>query len=244
MVADHLLLQWLYAILVPTCLGFFAFTIVNLFLPATRVRVTSAALGGMVAAVLWEISKLSFVVYVDRVTSVHSAIGIVPLFLVWVYLTWLIVLLGAIVAYVHQNYEVLLELVRLRQSAVRYPPFFLGLCLLEEVGRAYRGERPPPSSAEVAARLSVPEEWVADVSKTLVEGGVLVEAVEPDGGLVPARAPESIALSRIAEVIPLDDVPLALLEDDRGKDSRALQVFQTARRGYVDSLGSGTLADL
>lgn len=84
------LLPWLSAAV--------GFTLMYTIVPDTRVRIRDALLGGVVAAVLFEIAKGGFAFYVTRFPTyqtIYGALAAVPLFLVWIYVTWVIILLGA-----------------------------------------------------------------------------------------------------------------------------------------------------
>ncbi|MBT8406355.1 MAG: YihY family inner membrane protein, partial [Deltaproteobacteria bacterium] len=94
--------------LVPYLLMIAAFTFVYIFVPNTRVRFRSALTGGLVAGVLWEASGwgfASFVVKSAKYTAIYSGFAVIIMFMIWLYLSWLIVLVGASVAYYHQHPE-------------------------------------------------------------------------------------------------------------------------------------------
>jgi membrane protein len=77
-----------------------AFTLLYLLLPARRVPVRAACYGGLFAAVGFEIAKYGFGVYITTVPTyqtVYGALAALPLFLVWVYVSWVVVLVGAAV---------------------------------------------------------------------------------------------------------------------------------------------------
>ncbi|MBG0842685.1 MULTISPECIES: YihY family inner membrane protein [Pseudomonadaceae] len=79
-----------------------AFTLLYAAVPNTRVPLRHAVLGGLFSAVLFEVAKALFGLYVRLFPGYHliyGAFATVPLFLVWIYLSWLIVLLGAELVY-------------------------------------------------------------------------------------------------------------------------------------------------
>jgi len=78
-----------------------AFTIGYVFLPNCRVEWRDAAVGGICAAVAFELAKRGFGFYVRRIptyTAVYGAFAAAPMFLLWVYLSWFITLVGAMIA--------------------------------------------------------------------------------------------------------------------------------------------------
>jgi membrane protein len=85
---------------VALALATLAFTLLYLLMPARAVPLSSAALGGLFAALAFEAAKHGFALYVANVPTyqlVYGALATLPLFLVWIYLSWLIVLAGAAV---------------------------------------------------------------------------------------------------------------------------------------------------
>jgi len=75
-------------------------------LPNAKVQVRAALIGSLVAAVMWEISKWGFRLYVEQAvgySALYGSLGIVPLFLLWLYVTWLVILFGLEISYVSQT---------------------------------------------------------------------------------------------------------------------------------------------
>lgn len=94
--------------LVPFFLEWIAFVLIYMAMPNAKVRFGFAVIGGIVCALLFEIAKRGFAFYLlnfDSYQVVYGALATVPIFLVWIYICWLIVLLGAeIVASLHDYF--------------------------------------------------------------------------------------------------------------------------------------------
>tara|TARA_R110002072_G_scaffold100107_5_gene220390 strand:- start:14404 stop:15708 length:1305 start_codon:yes stop_codon:yes gene_type:complete len=87
------LLSWLPFLTTTT-----AFTLLYVLVPNCHVSKRHAAIGGVICAVLFELAKYGFGIYVKEMPSyenIYGAIAIVPLFLIWIYVSWIIVLFGA-----------------------------------------------------------------------------------------------------------------------------------------------------
>jgi membrane protein len=78
-----------------------ALTLLYAILPARHVPLKSALAGGLFAALAFEVAKYGFRVYIKTVPTyqiVYGALAALPLFLVWIYVVWIIVLIGAAIA--------------------------------------------------------------------------------------------------------------------------------------------------
>ena len=92
--------------LAPYLLVWIAFTFVYLFVPNTRVRVGSAAVGAFFAALAWQTTGWGFAAFIAssaRFPAIYSSFAILILLLIWLYLSWFILLLGSQVAFYIQN---------------------------------------------------------------------------------------------------------------------------------------------
>lgn len=190
--------------LISTGLLLLAYTTV----PNTRVRLRPALAGAFIAAVLWESGKRGFGQYVEYATSytrLYGSLAILPLFLIWIYLTWLIVLLGLQISYFLQfeHYRrVPAPADGPKVPAVADPA--LGAAVIGVIARAFQNGGALPVSG-IASTVRAGEEAVRAVLARLSARG-LIHAVEKDG------APEAYALARPAELIQMTEVLEASFE--------------------------------
>ncbi len=85
--------------LLPTFMVIVALTFCYMIVPNRRVRLVNAIVGGIVAGLLFALLRKGFGIYVARFPTyqtIYGAVSVVPIFLVWMYLSWAVVLLGAI----------------------------------------------------------------------------------------------------------------------------------------------------
>jgi membrane protein len=92
--------------LVPYLVLWALFTFLYIFMPNTKVKATSAALGGVLAGTLYQIFQAAYIYFqvgMSNYNAVYGSFAALPLFLVWLQASWMIVLLGAEICYAHQN---------------------------------------------------------------------------------------------------------------------------------------------
>lgn len=170
--------------------------IVYKLIPQAHVKWSSAVVGSLVGAVLWEIGKALFAVYVSKFTGYgkwYGNIGLVPLFMFWIYYTWQFILIGLEVAYVHQNYAVLARSLAYRHESettfadVRWV-LPLGVLLFRhfEEGKSL-------VAADTADILNLPPNVGEELLRALNKAG-LIHQVEDERGeaYTLARPPEKI----------------------------------------------------
>ncbi len=215
------------------------FTALYLFVPSTRVRLYAAATGGVVAGIAWELAKMLYTFAVARFFRYHAVYGsvaAVPIFLLWMFVSWTLVLFGARVSFVVQHARVLL-----RGHAATSTPLgreLLAARALLEVALAYRDGAPPPDPGEVAVRLETFGEPVREVLGALRLKQIVAEV--SGGGLVPARPLETITLGDVRRAISGD--PPA----PTGTSSEAVVsgILSDAERAAAEALGEWSYAQL
>ena len=92
--------------LLPYSLIWFAFTLLYMVMPNTRISFKSAFLGGFIAGVVFQIVQFGYVHFqigVSKYNAIYGSFAALPLFLIWLQTSWIVVLLGAEIAYASQN---------------------------------------------------------------------------------------------------------------------------------------------
>ncbi|MDQ2994441.1 MAG: YihY family inner membrane protein [Pseudomonadota bacterium] len=90
----------------PYLLTWLGFTILYATLPNCKVRIPHALIGGLVATVFFEMAKRGFTYYISNFPTyqlLYGALAAIPIFFVWVYLSWVVVLIGAVVTHIVGN---------------------------------------------------------------------------------------------------------------------------------------------
>jgi membrane protein len=188
--------------LVPYVTLWGAFTFFYLFIPNTRVRLRSAIVGALVAAILWQTIGWGFATFVassTRYYAIYSSFAILLLFLLWLYVGWLIVLLGAQVSHAHQHIRFYYgDRENLARSPAGREKLALQLMLL--VGRNFYHGRSPMSITELASRLQLPAALVKDFLEMFQQSRLVLPLADEET-FVLGRAPETIRIKEILDCV-------------------------------------------
>ena len=233
---------WLLAAankLAPPVVGIVLLAALYKLMPNTTVRYRAAVAGALVAVPLWLLAKWALGLYVSGVVvrgSLYGVLGLLPLFLLWLNLSWLIFLFGAELAATAANLERMTS-AELAESILLGPWDLVAAAVA--VGRAYLRGAGAARLEEVATALNLPTPSVRKLLERLRSAGLVLRAEDE-------RA-EAFVLARPAEDIELGEL---LQLGDRQGSGRAggyhpsiAKALERARRRQREALGSMTLAD-
>lgn len=218
------------------------FTFIYAFIPNTKVEIRAAAVGGVVAGVLWSASGVLFaaiVVHSSRTMAIYAGFAIVIVGLMWLYLSWLILLLGVQLAFYLQHPQFL----RPGHGDIRLTSGLkerLALSLMYLVGKDFRITGPTWTLQRLAESLEVPGTALGPVVACLERRGLLVATEEEI--LMPGRDLGSIGLAEILEAVRNDG------EGPRMPLGRSIEPAEAAAReaeaAINASMNGRTLKDL
>jgi membrane protein len=179
--------------------GVFAF--LYWFMPNTKVRLGSALAGGVAGGLLWAtlgVLVATFIVNSARTMSVYGGFAIAIIALIWLYLNWLVLLVGAQLAYYHQN-PAYLRIGRRepRLSSGMRERLALNIMLL--VGQAFRESEKSITIANISDMLGIPSITLEPIVAALEENGILTSTENEE--LLPGRDTAKIALRDVLAVV-------------------------------------------
>jgi membrane protein len=203
-----------------------AFTFVYTFIPNTRVRLGSALVGGLVAALLWQTVGWGFAVFVTSSTRyyvIYSSFAILLLFLLWLHVGWMIVLLGAQVAYAHQHihfyqreHDLLAQSTSGREK--------LALQLLVLIGRNFYQGLDPINVLELSNRMRLPAGVIKELLQMLTQTRVLISLADEES-FVLGRDPQSISIKEILDSVRNGGKKANLLSDGNQEESQVNELY-------------------
>lgn len=236
--------------LTPYVLVTVVFTLLYMLVPNTKVRLGPALTGAIVASIAWNVAGwafASFVVTSARYALIYSAFASLVVFMFWMYVGWLIVLVGASIAFYQQNPAYLTREPVFRLSIAAREKLALTIAVL--VARAFERGDAPWTAQRIARAVHLPLPPVERVVMFLLDAGLLVEAATEPPGLLPARPLDRISVDEFLNVVrngaegraTLDVRAHRLPGDQIEIVDRLMARLDAARREALDGL---TLRDL
>ncbi len=225
---------YLTTIGISTLLFLFMYTVI----PNTRVKLRPALVGALVAAILWETGKWGFAEYIRRSTGyqmLYGQIALLPLFLLWIYTAWLIVLSGLYITYQLQyvRQKTVAQPVDFGEPAIIDPSSIFsvigGLTKQFQQGKSIEG-------AALAKSIGVYEPAVNQMLGRLAESG-LVHRIRKN-----EQSPDEYALAMPPERINAEQV-LGLGEELAGQNGESKDEFTASmRRTRMDAIKGKSVA--
>ena len=220
------------------------FTFIYIFMPNAKIRFRSGLFGGLIAGTLYQVFQFAYVTFqigVSKYNAIYGSFTALPLFLVWLQLSWIIVLFGAEISFAHQNeesYEFEPDCEKISYSYRR----LLTLRIVHFMVKDFTHGIKPHTAEQIARKLIIPIRLVRDMLRDLVESAIISETCEDDGKKVAYQPAQDVDLFTIKYVIDaleqrgIENVPVASSEALQ-KISECLTTFdETLKRSPANTL--------
>ena len=223
-----------------------AFTFVYIFVPNTKVNLSSALTGGIISGILWESAGwafASFIVSSIKYDAIYSGFAVVIVFMIWLYLSWLILLVGADIAFYHQ-YPEFINSNRDKLHLSNRLKERLAIWIMYLIGRNFFYNKDPWTLTSLTEHIGLSAKPVHYVLNILEEKGFVIEA----GNNMPAYLPK-----RDISVITINEILSSVRKAEEGYVQAAGKslsvkavdkVLEKIDNALQDSLGGATIKDL
>jgi membrane protein len=197
------------------------FTFLYMFMPNTKVHFRSGVLAGIVAGSMYQVFQwiyINFQIGVARYNAIYGSFAALPLFLVWLQLSWLIVLLGAEISFATQNvdtYEFEPDCLRISHAFKRLLSLRVAHLLVQEFSQGDRTW----TEWRISQKLEIPIRLVRQILFELLESGIVSQVKtesETEGAFQPARITDKLTIKYVIDALEgrgSDDIPVARSED-------------------------------
>lgn len=223
-----------------------AITFIYVLVPNEKVKLKSAFTGAVVAALLWKITGWvfsSFVAGSVKYSAIYSGFAVIVIFMIWLYLSWLILLVGASVAFYHQHPErtssrqqVLSLSARLREK--------IGLLVMLRVGQSFHRDNKKLTKQQLSKNLDMAAEALTLVIRPLEEHGLLTESCDKKRVYLPGKSLEHIKIREIWDAVRSAQESMHLNPDNVASDESVDSLLQNINASINNSLDDMSLLDL
>jgi len=199
-------IPWLASIikvLLSLCISWlFWFTVYSL-VPNTTVSLKASAIGSLVCAILLELATRTLGAYLSNaftISHLYGSLGLVPLFMFWVYLIWLFILFGLEVSATLQFLgNRALEEIENRRAATGLVEPAAVVSVMEVIAEDFAAGQPTPQR-RISDRTGVPEKAVAVIVQELCASGLLHRIERDQNAVCLAQSPELVTADRLMDV--------------------------------------------
>ncbi len=217
---------------VPYCLVWILFIFIYILMPNTKVNFSSGSIAGILAGTIYQIAQFGYIYFqvgMSRYNAIYGSFAALPLFLIWIRLSWLIVLFGAEISFAYQHvdtYEFEPDCRWISRSFKRLLTLNIARLVISNFSK---GERPLTAS-NISFALEIPIRLVRQILHELVEAGILSNTdIKENKELAyqPGRHINTITIKSIIDALDqkgVDDIPVAQTAELKAL-SEALQSF-------------------
>jgi membrane protein len=223
----------------PFAVLWIAFTFCYVFMPNTRVKFTSALLGGIVGGTLWQLTQWGYIRYqigMAKYNAIYGALSQLPILLVWIYISWVIVLFGAEMAYAHQNLASYSE-EKASSMSGRNSLVYRLLQVLRAIGVRFLGGEPPHTAEDLSNALKMPMSTLEPCLDRLEGLGWIATRQGNESLIVFQRPPNQMPLHLVLGIWPSDG-------EHGAKEESLAEILHRANDGLRSALQDLTVQDL
>jgi len=223
-----------------------AITFIYILVPNEKVKFKSAFTGAVTAALLWKITGWFFSLFVAGSTNysaIYSGFAVTIIFMIWLYLSWLILLIGATIAFYDQHPErtssrqqVLRLSSRLREK--------IGLLLMLRIGQSFHRDSEKLTKQQLSKNLDIAAEALSLVISPLEEHGLLTESYDKKRVYLPGKSLEHIKIREIWDAVRSAQESTHLNPDNIASDESVDSLLQNINASTNNTLEGMTLLDL
>ncbi len=216
----------------PYILIWILFTILYIIMPNTKVSLKAGLLGGVVAGTLYQIAQWAYITFqisAAQINAIYGSLAALPLFLIWLQISWWIVLFGAELSFASQN----VDTYEFEPDSHKVSPGFRKLLTLQVVhlliNKFQNGDKPLTDS-QISDKLQMPIRLVHRILSELVESGLVSEIktkTDKEFAYQPARDINQLTIQSVLQALDhqgIEDIPVAQTEGYQAL-SQALQDF-------------------
>lgn len=235
--------------IVPFVVMVLLFTALYKFLPNTKVKFMNAFIAGVVAGTAFQFFQMLYLsgqMWISRYNAIYGTFAAIPLMLLWIHMSWFIMLIGAEISYAAQNVRKFSFEKETRNISRRYRDFF-ALMIASEIVQRFADEEPPLTADQISVRCKVPGRLTNVILDQLIDLK-LVSVTYCDGderlpAFQPAMDINQITVNRLISALDEHGSEDFMIDID-GNFYGHWKALMNTRKGFHDENGDILLKDL
>ncbi len=182
------------------------FTFIYMFMPNTKIRFKSGILSGILAGTLYQLVQLAYItlqVGMAKFNAIYGSFAALPLFMIWLQLSWAIVLLGGEVSYSHQNFDAN-ELDFDTTGISHLSRKRIAFQIMHFIIREFKKGGKPLTESHILKLLKIPTRPLRQILNELLESGILSAIHSKDSedpAYLPAQDPDLLTIGYVLKVL-------------------------------------------
>lgn len=235
----------LFETVIPLVGIWIAFTAIYIFMPNTRVKILPGLIAGVFSGTLWGIAFQAYTqlnIGVAKYNTIYGTFAALPIFLIWLYISWLILLIGAQLSYAIQNvksYQQEMSEYEFSNAQKEY----MALNMMFQISKRFFQGQTPMTSEELSYAIYSPKRVVRKIADILESHGLLKEILSDEHAFQPAKDLHLINVVEVYEAMRVEgQVDWSLPEEKKEPGLEAL--LEAKKRNDQEQFGRITMLDL
>lgn len=187
----------------PTLFIFIVIWLMVYAVPSAKVSLRSSLIGAATGTLLWEIARFLFIDgtnYVLRLSIIYGSLAVIPIFLVWLSLNWLIIFVAAEITYVHQHRDNYAHAFS-RKEVSLHQELLTGLQIYLKIASRFLNGSPPTRLQELSRHFSIPTKMLEKYIRLLEQQGLLFRSPSANPHLLPQKELDRTSVAEVLEAL-------------------------------------------
>lgn len=231
---------------VPVLLTIVVFSLIYVLIPNTKVQFKSALFGAVIATILWKITGAVFKTFIadsTNYTAIYSGFAIMIIFMLWVYISWMIVLTGASLSYYHQNPDRISDKSQALRLSCRLREK-LALTVMQLIASSFHHNEASWTLKTLAKKIGVSETALMIIIPALISNKLIATSGEDNTHYLPSQSLENITLDMILKAVRSAEETPRMCLDDVNSVTQVEDILLTLENAKTAAVKDKTLKDL
>ncbi|MBL4711983.1 MAG: YihY family inner membrane protein [Gammaproteobacteria bacterium] len=230
----------------PYILTTLSFTLIYILIPNTKVRFKSAFYGALVAMLLWKMIGALFTTFIvdsTNYTAIYSGFAIMIIFMLWIYISWLIVLTGASISYYHQNPDRISDQSQIIRLSCRLREK-LALTVMQRIAINFHNNETACTLKTLAKTTRISEAALMMIITALQANHLITTTGNNNQYYLPRQSLENITIKQILDAVRSAEEVAQLRPEDIDSTIQVEAIITTLDTSLTNAVKNKTLKDL